>query len=154
VDTVVRFRRDTLLQARVDTVRLVRVDTVSLQDVDDQLVLRVQFMTDSTVLLRRSLPVLDTIALAMAETPGGKWAVEGHTDNVGDHAHNQILSLGRAQAVVDYLVSKGVARSSLEARGFGETRPVFSNATLAGKAQNRRVQLRRIPPPPRGPVVR
>ena len=59
-----------------------------------------------------------------------------------------ILSQGRAQTVADYLVSRGIRRELLSAKGYGRARPVFSNATVEGRAQNRRVQLRRIPLPP------
>jgi outer membrane protein OmpA-like peptidoglycan-associated protein/opacity protein-like surface antigen len=155
VDTVMRFRRDTLVQARVDTVRVVRVDTVVIEQPSaDQLVLRVQFVTDSTRLLRRTLPELDTIAKALAAMPDAHWEVQGHTDNVGTPEHNMILSRGRAESVVEYLVRHGVDRGHLMAVGFGQNRPVVSNATVEGRAQNRRVQLRRRPegPPPGRPV--
>lgn len=155
VDTIVRFRRDTLVRARTDTVRVAFVDTVRIAEASpDQLVLRVQFATDSTALLRKSRPVLDTIAMAIIATPNSRWEVQGHTDNVGSPEHNRTLAQGRAQAVVDYLVTRGVARSILEATGVGDTRPVFTNSSPYGRAQNRRVQLRRIPPPPTGPPVR
>lgn len=153
VDTIVRVRRDTVVRVRVDTVRVVRVDTV-LEPSPDQLVLRVQFRTDSTALLRRTLPVLDTIARALIAMPDAHWEVQGHTGNVGTPEHNRILAQGRAQAVVDYLVRRGVDRSHLAAVGFGQDRPVVSNSTVEGRAQNRRVQLRRRPegPPPGRPV--
>jgi outer membrane protein OmpA-like peptidoglycan-associated protein len=152
VDTIVR--RDTVIRARADTVRLVRVDTVRmLEPQPDQLVLRVQFETDKTALLPKSRPVLDTIALAILATPGSHWEVQGHTDSVGTREHNRTLGQGRAQTVVDYLVRKGVDRGILNAVGFGYDRPVFSNGTVYGRAQNRRVQLRRIPPPPTGQPV-
>lgn len=155
VDTVMRFRRDTVVRARVDTVQVLRVDTVEVQAPEiDQLVLRVQFVTDSTRLLRRTIPLLDTIARAMIATPDAHWVVEGHTDNVGTPEHNRTLAQGRAQTVLDYFVTRGVDRSRLEAHGYGETRPVVSNSTVEGRAQNRRVQLRRRPegPPPGRPV--
>jgi outer membrane protein OmpA-like peptidoglycan-associated protein len=67
--------------------------------------------------------------------------VEGHTDDVGEDAFNQTLSDGRAAAVRDYLIGKGVAVDRLEAQGFGETRPIADNTTKAGKEQNRRVEF-------------
>jgi outer membrane protein OmpA-like peptidoglycan-associated protein len=142
VDTLVRTELDTAYVTRVDTVRgIVYVTEPSA----DQLILRVQFETDSTIILPLSRPVLDSVAAAIIATPNSRWEVQGHTDNVGTPQHNQILSQGRAQAVVDYLVSRGVNRGIMEARGFGEYRPVVSNATAEGRAQNRRVQLRRRP---------
>jgi outer membrane protein OmpA-like peptidoglycan-associated protein len=155
VDTIVRMRRDTVVRVRMDTVRVTRVDTVSVEaPTPDQLVLRVQFQTDRTELLPKSRPVLDTIAYAIIATPGSHWAVQGHTDNVGTREHNLGLSQGRAQSVLDYLVRRGVDRSILTAVGFGYDRPVFSNSTVYGRAQNRRVQLRRVPAPPTGPPVK
>jgi outer membrane protein OmpA-like peptidoglycan-associated protein len=147
VDTIVRMRTDTVRRTRVDTVRVVEFGP-------DQLVLRVQFETNKTALLPKSLPVLDTIALAIIATPNSRWEVQGHTDSIGTAEANRILGQGRAQAVVDYLVSKGVDRSILTATGFGPDRPVFSNSTVYGRAQNRRVQLRRVPPPPTGPPIK
>ncbi len=153
VDTVVRVRVDTVVRVRVDTLR--RTDTVRVMEPQpDQIVLRVQFATDSTALLRKSRPVLDTIARAIIATPNSQWEVQGHTDNVGTAEHNRILAQGRAQTVVDYLVRRGVDRNILTAKGYGEDRPVFSNSTIYGRAQNRRVQLRRIPAPPTGPPVK
>lgn len=142
VDTLVRLRLDTAWATRVDTVQGI---VYVMEPSTDQLLLRVQFETDSTVILPLSRPVLDTVAMAIIATPDSRWEVQGHTDNVGGREHNQVLSQGRAQAVVDYLVSRGVSRSILAAVGFGENRPVVSNGSLEGRAQNRRVQLRRTP---------
>ena len=148
VDTV------TVTRVRVETVTVMRerVDTVRIEE--PQLVLRVQFRTNVAELLRISRPVLDTIALAIIATPNSRWDVQGHTDSIGTAEANRILAQARAQTVVDYLVSKGVDRSILIATGVGLDRPVFSNSTVYGRAQNRRVQLRRIPPPPMGVPVR
>jgi outer membrane protein OmpA-like peptidoglycan-associated protein len=150
-------RVDTVRVMRVDTVRAVRVDTVTVKSATvisaDQVVLRVQFRTDRAELLPISRPILNTVASAIRATPNSHWQVEGHTDSVGGAAHNRELSLARAQTVVDYLVSQGVDRSLLSAVGYGSERQVFSNTTLEGRAQNRRVQLRRIPPAPTGVPV-
>lgn len=67
--------------------------------------------------------------------------VAGHTDSVGSDAYNQGLSERRANAVKDYLTAQGVKASRLTARGYGESRPVASNDTDAGRAENRRVEL-------------
>jgi outer membrane protein OmpA-like peptidoglycan-associated protein len=143
-------RVDTVHVVRVDTVRSVHADTVRLPlpPTTDQVVLRVQFRTDRADLLPVSRPVLNTVAAAIKATPNSRWQVEGHSDSVGSDAANKALSQARAQAVVDYLVLQGVDRSTMTAVGFGPDRPVFSNSTAEGRAQNRRVQLRRVPPPP------
>ena len=145
-DTVRLVRVDTLRSMLRDTVSVVRVDTVALNL--DQVVLRVQFRTDKAELLPISYPVLNTVARAIKATPNSHWMVEGHTDSVGTAAYNQALSQARAQTVMDYLITQGVDRGILSAQGFGYDRPVFSNSTEEGRAENRRVQLRRIPPPP------
>jgi outer membrane protein OmpA-like peptidoglycan-associated protein len=67
--------------------------------------------------------------------------VEGHTDSTGSDAYNQALSQRRADAVLNYLVRKGVPANRLTARGFGKSSPVASNDTREGRALNRRVEL-------------
>jgi len=67
--------------------------------------------------------------------------VEGHTDSRGSHSSNQELSLRRAQSVRDYLVSRGVPSENIRAAGVGPDRPVESNATAEGRANNRRVEI-------------
>jgi outer membrane protein OmpA-like peptidoglycan-associated protein len=115
----------------------------------DQMVLRVQFVTGRSTLVPASTAVLDSVATAIIASPGSQWEVQGFTDSRGSDRSNQILSQARAQAVVNYLVSKGVPRASMTATGFGEARPVASNETADGRAQNRRVQLvRRAAPNP------
>ena len=70
--------------------------------------------------------------------------IEGHTDSVGSDAYNQQLSERRAESVKAYLVSKGIAESRIETKGYGESQPVTSNDTEAGRAKNRRVELKEI----------
>jgi OOP family OmpA-OmpF porin len=84
---------------------------------------------------------LDEAATVMTENADLTVSVEGHTDSVGSDAYNQKLSERRAQAAVDYLVSKGVDASRLQAVGYGESKPATSNDTAEGRAQNRRVDL-------------
>ena len=73
--------------------------------------------------------------------PGLQLDVEGHTDSVGTEEYNQELSENRAEAVRAFLVTQGVPRDSVTAKGFGESMPVASNDTAAGRQQNRRVEL-------------
>lgn len=70
--------------------------------------------------------------------------IQGHTDNVGDDAHNLDLSQRRADAVRAWLLAQGIPADRLVAKGYGETAPVRSNATEAGRAANRRVELRAL----------
>ena len=65
----------------------------------------------------------------------------GHTDSIGSEAYNLALSERRAQTVVNYLEQRGVSPSIIRAQGLGKSSPVASNATPAGRAQNRRVEI-------------
>ena len=71
--------------------------------------------------------------------------VLGHTDSTGSDASNQVLSVNRAQAVANYLSSRGVASARLGVRGYGESAPIASNDTDDGRAQNRRVEIKVVP---------
>lgn len=87
------------------------------------------------------LPMLDRLADALKREPGTSVTVEGHTDSLGREVFNQTLSVRRADQVVAYLASKGVAYDRLTAVGKGETQPIADNATEAGRARNRRVDI-------------
>jgi len=78
------------------------------------------------------------------EYPTSKFSIEGHTDNVGKKDKNLQLSKDRAAAVKDYLVSKGIAADRLTSEGYGDTKPIGSNKTAAGKALNRRVEVKLV----------
>ena len=84
---------------------------------------------------------LAKVAGILLAYPGLKVQVEGYTDSVGSDEYNQKLSEDRAGAVKDFLVSQGVPADSMTSQGFGKTHPVADNATTAGRAQNRRVNL-------------
>jgi outer membrane protein OmpA-like peptidoglycan-associated protein len=87
---------------------------------------------------REKLAKVSGIILAY---PSLKLEVEGHTDSVGTDEYNMQLSENRASAVRDFLVQQGINTSSIAARGFGESQPVATNDTAAGRQQNRRVEL-------------
>jgi len=103
------------------------------------------FDVDSARIQPRSEPVIAEIAEIMRENPSWRFQVEGHTDSDGGARYNLGLSQRRAQAVVNDLVTRNhIAGARLVAKGFGLTKPVASNATDAGKALNRRVELLRL----------
>jgi outer membrane protein OmpA-like peptidoglycan-associated protein len=90
----------------------------------------------------RSFSLLDEIAATIKGHPTLlKIRVEGHTDNVGGGDFNRKLSEARAQAVMNYIVASGIETGRLDARGFGEDYPIDTNATDAGRANNRRVEF-------------
>jgi OmpA-OmpF porin, OOP family len=84
---------------------------------------------------------LDHAAQVLTDNAGIKVNVEGHTDSVGSDSYNQSLSERRSKSVVDYLVGKGIDASRMMPTGYGESRPVATNDTDEGRAQNRRVDL-------------
>ena len=67
--------------------------------------------------------------------------ISGHTDSKGSDTYNETLSQGRSQSVVDYLASQGIDGARLTARGYGEAKPIDSNDTEEGRANNRRVEF-------------
>lgn len=85
---------------------------------------------------------LDLIVAIMKEHPEANFSIEGHTDSSGRASTNQRISDKRAKAVLNYLVSKGISSSRLTSVGYGEDYPIASNKTRAGKAQNRRVEIK------------
>jgi outer membrane protein OmpA-like peptidoglycan-associated protein len=127
-----------------------RVDTsgcplAELPAVNASLVIRnITFRAGSPALLPTSYAELDRVAAAIVATPNSRWEISGHTDARGVAAANMRLSQRRAQAVMTYLVSKGVSASAMTAVGSGSARAVAPNTTAAGRAQNRRVEIKRL----------
>lgn len=101
----------------------------------------IQFKTNSTKFTKNSFGTLNDIVALMNDFPNAKLEVQGHTDNVGSAKKNKDLSENRALAVVNYLISKGIAQSRLRAVGFGGEKPIASNGNKKGRKANRRVEL-------------
>ncbi len=101
----------------------------------------VNFGFDSADLTAEATKNLDAVAEIFIEFPDTELMIEGHTDNVGDENYNMKLSKRRANSVVAYLKSKGVAGNRFKVAAFGETRPRFDNATKDGQTKNRRVEI-------------
>jgi OOP family OmpA-OmpF porin len=93
---------------------------------------------------KQTYPVLEAITAILKEYPNSKFSIEGHTDSDGSDASNQTLSENRAAAVKNYLIEKGIASSRLSSVGFGEKNPIDSNKTKAGKANNRRTEVKLV----------
>jgi outer membrane protein OmpA-like peptidoglycan-associated protein len=100
------------------------------------------FDVNKTDLKPESQVELDNLVQLMKDNPTLKIQINGHTDNVGKAADNLKLSNGRAQSVVAYITSKGIAAERLSAQGFGATQPVDSNDSEEGRAKNRRTELK------------
>jgi len=80
----------------------------------------------------------------MKEFPNANFSIDGHTDSQGSSSLNKKLSEKRAAAVKDYLIGKGLSAVRLTSYGFGEDYPIDTNKTSAGRANNRRVEIRLI----------
>ncbi len=89
----------------------------------------------------QTYPVLESINSILKEYPNSNFMIEGHTDSDGSNELNQSLSENRAAAVRNYLVEKGINADRLKSTGYGETKPIASNKTAKGKAENRRVEV-------------
>jgi outer membrane protein OmpA-like peptidoglycan-associated protein len=105
----------------------------------------VTFATGSADLNASFFSVLESVALVLKEYDKTIIDVAGHTDSVGSEQSNQLLSERRANAVAEFLVSQGVARNRIEAKGYGESYPIADNNTPEGRQLNRRVELALIP---------
>ena len=104
----------------------------------------VNFQLNEAVLTPESHAALDEVAASLVAHPEVRVEVAGHTDDLGTPQRNAALSLARAEAVRSYLISRGVISDRLVVRGYGATMPVAGNDNDAGRALNRRVELRLI----------
>ncbi len=120
-------------------------DDVPIINVGERIILEgVNFETGKTTLLPAAKNILDQVAASLLAAPTAEVAIHGHTDNVGGAKYNMQLSVGRAEAVKAYLVSKGIAASRITTKGFGFTKPIADNSTAAGRAKNRRIEFIRL----------
>jgi outer membrane protein OmpA-like peptidoglycan-associated protein len=102
----------------------------------------INFETKSDVINPESYDDLDALIKILNEYLEANVAIDGHTDNVGDPAKNKELSQKRANAVMAYLINKGIAAMRLTATGYGDSQPVADNKTKPGQAKNRRVDFK------------
>lgn len=102
---------------------------------------KVHFKTAKSDILPQSYPLLNEVAEVLSANPSIRVRIEGHTDSRGSEKYNQNLSDERAASVVQYLAGRGINASRMISKGFGESRPIEDNATKAGRAANRRVEI-------------
>jgi OmpA-OmpF porin, OOP family len=102
---------------------------------------QVKFATGKFAILPASFGLLDQVVQVLIDNPGMRIRIEGHTDSVGREKMNLALSQKRADSVKGYLIKKGIELKRLQSRGFGPTRPIASNKTEKGRAQNRRTDF-------------
>ncbi len=114
----------------------------SALDTDGKIVTHgILFDTGKDVIKPESLPTLKSILAILNGDPGLNFSIEGHTDNQGNKAINQPLSEKRASAVSAWLADKGIVAERLKIKGLGDTKPIDSNETPEGRANNRRVEF-------------
>ena len=101
----------------------------------------ISFDTNRSDIKPNFRPILDKFAATLAENPYSKVSIIGHTDSTGSDAINDPLSVNRAAHTRDYLVAHGVASNRISIDGRGSREPVADNATDAGRAKNRRVEI-------------
>ena len=102
----------------------------------------IQFEFDSSVLRTSAYPVLDKVSSDMRANSGMNITLNGHASSEGTDEYNMNLSRDRANSVKTYLVNSGIASSRISTQAFGERQPIASNATEAGRSQNRRVEIK------------
>lgn len=103
----------------------------------------IQFVTGAADLTTDSKGALDSVAKILSRNPTVRVRIEGHTDTQGEAASNLALSRRRAEAVRDYLITKGIDTTRLATQGFGESQPLVTpDTTEAARRQNRRVEFK------------
>ncbi|MDD2476531.1 MAG: OmpA family protein [Dysgonamonadaceae bacterium] len=103
------------------------------------------FATNSSTLNAASRSSLDKFATSLQNNPDTDVKIYGHTDSSGSDAINNPLSQRRAESVYNYLLSKGISGNRIESEGFGSSQPVADNNSVAGRSQNRRVEVFILP---------
>ena len=102
---------------------------------------KIQFAWNQALIDPVSYPALDETAKALQDNKGFRVAIQGHASSEGADDHNQSLSNDRAEAVLEYIAHRGVARDRLVSKGFSSSRPIQSNETESGREANRRVEF-------------
>jgi len=118
--------------------------TAQYQEAEDQVYTleNVYFDTDKATLRESSNEALNDLLKALATNPEMRIEIAGHTDDKGAADYNRKLSRKRAESVKQYLVERGIAADRIKAKGYGESKPIASNATAQGRQKNRRTEVR------------
>lgn len=136
-------------QSEADLRRQLQGTGVSVTRVGDRIVLNmpsdITFNTDQDAVKSQFYPVLNSVAIVLQKYNRTLVDVYGHTDSTGGASYNNALSQRRALSVANYLAGQGVDSRRFAVTGFGDTRPIADNATPAGRALNRRVEIQLSP---------
>ncbi|MDD4857885.1 MAG: OmpA family protein, partial [Candidatus Krumholzibacteria bacterium] len=114
--------------------------------IEESFILRgVNFESGSAALAADSYSILDRIVKSLVAYPDAKIEIAGYTDNVGRDEYNEELSRRRAESVKQYLVGAGINAGRIVTRGYGKANPISSNDTPQGRAENRRIEVHKLP---------
>lgn len=112
--------------------------------IEDYTLQNISFKTGSSELTPESYPAMDELIGRLQKTPKSYVEIAGHSDNQGDPKKNMLLSQARANAVRNYLISKGIPANQTYSKGYGSRLPVYSNDNEEGRRKNRRIEVRFI----------
>jgi OOP family OmpA-OmpF porin len=116
-------------------------DMIDALNAEGHVALQINFDSGKAIIKEESKPVIEEMVKALKDVPDLVVEIQGHTDNTGDAAADQVLSEQRAAAVRKTLIDGGIDAKRLTAKGYGLTKPVADNSTEEGRAKNRRVEL-------------
>ena len=116
-------------------------DILTALNTEGHIALYINFETGKSDIKPESQKIIDQIVEMLKSNATLKISIEGHTDNAGAIQSNQILSENRAKAAMNAIVSKGIDKSRLSSKGWGQSKPIGDNASEEGKAKNRRVEI-------------
>lgn len=120
---------------------ILAADIFTKLEAEGHIALYINFETGKSDIKSESQKVIDEMAEMLKSNASLKVSIEGHTDNVGTPASNKTLSESRAKAVMNSLIAKGIDKTRLSSKGWGQEKPVADNKTEDGKAKNRRVEI-------------
>ena len=130
-----------LAKAEIVSTKEIKLDSIDYRPGNIIKLDNIFFEFDKAELLPESRQELDKLGDILFDYPHMVIQISGHTDNIGSSDYNAKLSESRAKAVVDYLIEKGTNKNRLSYQGYGDTRPLATNATPEGRAKNRRVEF-------------
>ena len=133
--------RLTIVQLEAMQQEMTSAEILTALDAAGRIALSINFETGKSVIKPESEKIINEIVEMLKANITLKIAIEGHTDNVGNPTANQALSEERAKSVMATLVAKGIDKTRLSSKGFGQTKPVADNTTAEGQTKNRRVEL-------------
>ncbi len=127
---------------RIDDGYEIRIELAPIRTGNTETLSNIFFDINRYTLLARSKSDLDQLTEFLNLNPDVRIEIGGHTDNTGNETHNQVLSESRAKAVHDYLIGAGIASQRLRYKGYGQSQPIATNDTDAGRQLNRRTDFK------------